>query len=191
MDIEDFQIIDEKTDAAETGPRHRFVDVDDVEDIENLWDYRSGGLHPLCIGDHLNHRYRVIYKLGQGTYSTVWMARDMIEDINVAIKVGGAYSNGASECRILSHLQAAEKTESQQLHANNLAIPLLKDHFYVQGPNGTHPCLVTQVASMSMKDACEVSDIGIFQLPVARAAAAQLACAIKYIHERGVVHGGK
>lgn len=39
-------------------------------------DYRPGGYHPVVLGDVFNNRYKVIRKLGEGSYSTVWLARD-------------------------------------------------------------------------------------------------------------------
>jgi hypothetical protein len=45
--------------------------------VENLEAYRPGGYHPLYLGDHLhNQRYTILRKLGYGSYSTVWLARD-------------------------------------------------------------------------------------------------------------------
>ena len=38
--------------------------------------YRPGGYHPVHIGDFVHERYKVIHKLGFGTFSTVWLARD-------------------------------------------------------------------------------------------------------------------
>jgi hypothetical protein len=38
-------------------------------------EYRPGGFHPVKIGDTFHHgKYRVIRKLGDGSYSTVWLA---------------------------------------------------------------------------------------------------------------------
>ena len=39
--------------------------------------YRPGGYHPVHLGDLYHQRYRVIHKLGFGSYSTVWLARDL------------------------------------------------------------------------------------------------------------------
>jgi non-specific serine/threonine protein kinase len=39
--------------------------------------YRPGGYHPVHLGDVFNNgQYKVIRKLGNGSYSTVWFARD-------------------------------------------------------------------------------------------------------------------
>lgn len=38
--------------------------------------YHPGGYHPVHIQDVFNNRYRVIRKLGYGSYSTVWLTVD-------------------------------------------------------------------------------------------------------------------
>lgn len=44
---------------------------------ENMNRYRSGGFHPVTIGDTFKGgKYEVIRKLGFGVYSTVWLCRD-------------------------------------------------------------------------------------------------------------------
>ncbi|PSR94657.1 hypothetical protein PHLCEN_2v4389 [Hermanssonia centrifuga] len=57
-------------------PQRRFrpSQLDHVEDLE---EYRPGGLHPVAIGDTFaSGRYRVLHKLGSGGTSTIWLARD-------------------------------------------------------------------------------------------------------------------
>ena len=63
-----------------------YASVDEVEDISR---YRPGGYHPVQIGDmfssfatphddpRLLPRYRILHKLGWGSYATVWLARDL------------------------------------------------------------------------------------------------------------------
>ena len=46
-------------------------------DLEDPHRYRPGGYHPVHLGDIYYERYRVIHKLGFGSYSTVWLARDL------------------------------------------------------------------------------------------------------------------
>lgn len=44
---------------------------------EGTDSYRVGGLHPVYVGDVYNDRYRVLNKIGYGSYSTVWLVRDL------------------------------------------------------------------------------------------------------------------
>ena len=46
-------------------------------EVESPDRYRPGGYHPVHLGDIYHQRYKVIHKLGFGTYSTVWLARDL------------------------------------------------------------------------------------------------------------------
>ena len=46
-------------------------------EAEPLHRYRRGGYYPAALGEYLKSgRYKVLYKLGWGGYSTVWAARD-------------------------------------------------------------------------------------------------------------------
>jgi serine/threonine-protein kinase SRPK3 len=50
--------------------------------------YYPGGLHPVYIGDKfIDERYQVLYKLGFGNWSTVWLARDHFKACYVALKI--------------------------------------------------------------------------------------------------------
>jgi len=48
-----------------------------IEGSEGAHGYLPGGYHPVHLGDIYCERYKVINKLGFGTYSTVWLARDL------------------------------------------------------------------------------------------------------------------
>src|SRR5215471_12673337 len=43
---------------------------------EWIEEYRPGGYHPVELGDVFENKYKVVRKLGYGSYSTVWLARD-------------------------------------------------------------------------------------------------------------------
>ncbi|KXJ84751.1 protein kinase, partial [Microdochium bolleyi] len=58
-----------------------------VDGVEHLSDYRPGGYHPIHIDDRLDKRYRIVHKLGHGTFSTAWLAVDEKTSKYVAIKV--------------------------------------------------------------------------------------------------------
>ncbi|EED16447.1 srpk, putative [Talaromyces stipitatus ATCC 10500] len=147
-----------------------------LEGVERLEYYRPGGYHPVKIGDEFHDRYRVIHKLGYGSYSTTWLAYDRELTKYLAIKVCTANSNPVHESRILSRLTSSC---GQSLNKpGRRMVPSILDNFTIKGPNGEHACYVTVPARGSlsaMKDA--------------RALAAQLALAVDYIHSQGVVHG--
>lgn len=47
------------------------------DNVENLEYYRKGGFHPIKLNDSLlDGRYSIVHKLGYGSFSTVWLAKD-------------------------------------------------------------------------------------------------------------------
>lgn len=160
-----------------------------IEDVENPGDYRPGGYHPIRIDHHLHNRYRVVHKLGHGTFSTVWLALDDQTSKFVAIKVGTADAD-KKEVDVLSQLMAGVEANCSHAAEKASMIPTVIDRFSFDGPNGTHPCFVTIPVRCSLMDAKEASDPWLFQLDVARSLAAQLTMAISLVHSRGYVHGG-
>ncbi|KAF4219466.1 hypothetical protein CNMCM6457_003032 [Aspergillus fumigatiaffinis] len=176
----------EKRSFTYTSGTGEYIPVDDVEKLER---YRPGGYHPITIGAWLNDRYRIVHKLGFGTYSTVWLARDQQTKNYVAIKITVAAGDPADsqESNILRQLGVAGlKTES---HAGATYIPRILDKFSISGPNGIHWCFVSAPGMMSLVEAKDASSVRLFQLPVARAIAAQLVQAVAFLHSQGIVHG--
>ncbi|KAG7087532.1 hypothetical protein E1B28_013491 [Marasmius oreades] len=158
-----------------------------IEHVESCERYCPGVYHPLNIGDILNSRYHIVNKLGFGTYSTVWLARDQSTSKYVAVKIPVANETcQGAERHILRLLSARESPFETSRHRD--IFPFLLDEFQVVGPNGTHRCLVTPPARMSVADARDESGDKPFQLPVARAIAAQLIQAVAFLHSKGIVH---
>ena len=145
------------------------------------------------IGDRLGQRYRVVHKLGHGSFSTAWLAIEEKASRYVALKVGTADAEtGRAEIHILSQLtRAAASYASLEGSGDKLSlIPSVLDHFDISGPNGTHPCLVTLPARCSLRDAKEASGSYLIQLDDARSLAAQLVTAVDLVYSQGYAHGG-
>ena len=73
-------------------------------------------------------------------------------------------------------------------------IQTLQDYFVVVGPNGSHFCLVYQLAgpsilSMSFSPG-RVAGSRRLRKDLAKKVAKQLACAVELMHNCGFVHGG-
>jgi serine/threonine protein kinase len=79
--------------------RFKHIDLGDFEDLE---DYRPGGYHPVHFHDRFKHdRYEVIRKLGDGAFSTVWLAIDHKDAVNHKSMVDGGYVYSFARCSAL------------------------------------------------------------------------------------------
>ncbi|KAL2018976.1 hypothetical protein VTK56DRAFT_10201 [Thermocarpiscus australiensis] len=112
-----------------------------VEDVERLEYYRPGGYHPIQIGDRFHERYRIVHKLGYGSFSTIWLARDEPLSRYVAVKVctADAIQQKHDEVDTLSRLSTAALPNGI---GGRFLVQVILDHFSIRGPNGTHCCLL-------------------------------------------------
>lgn len=158
------------------------------EGVENLEDYNPGGLHPFHLDEEYHDgRYRIVHKLGHGSYSTVWLAWDALRQTLAALKILRAdASEKITESVILARLAAGQADHPGRAH-----VATLIDSFSITGPNGHHQTIVTEAAAFSVAISKELSTTWMFPLPVARAVAAQVLQGLSYVHLCGVVHGGK
>ncbi|KZT32276.1 kinase-like protein, partial [Sistotremastrum suecicum HHB10207 ss-3] len=155
---------------------------------EKAYEYGPGGFHPVHIGDVYSTvastglpRYKVIAKLGRGGSATIWLASDLLLQSCVALKFNAARFTGRSQeisvmRRLLSTNPQASGTQS---------IIRLLDSFQVEGPNGIHEVLVTEVVL-----GYNVLRFSSRELPPAQKVAAELATGLEYIHSCDIVHGG-
>ncbi|OCH85614.1 kinase-like protein [Obba rivulosa] len=109
---------------------------------ESLEDYGPSGYHPVAIGDVLGSKYRVLSKLGWGIYSTVWLVQQQSDGPFSALKLMAAYVTDQPELHELEYLQRMR--DQSPTHPGHSHVLQLLDHFYHQGPNGKHLCLVTE-----------------------------------------------
>ncbi|KAL9104700.1 MAG: hypothetical protein Q9163_000378 [Psora crenata] len=167
--------------------RYRRPHLDNVEDVEK---YRKGGFHPIHLGDALKGgRYCVLHKLGHGGFSTVWLAHDKLQDRLVSLKMLTAEaSRQHKELRLLRRLD--EHVRAGPLRDSIIAT---LDDFTIDGPNGTHLCYVSQLGGPSVSAVSdspgEMAGTRRLRAPLARKLARQLAKAVSFIHDVGIVHG--
>ena len=161
---------------------------DPREEVENIEMYRAGGYHPVRLGDEFaSGRYSIIHKLGHGSYSTVWLARDHMASRYVSLKlVTAAASKLSSEAKIGHHLNQGKRNHPGRKHVLSLL-----DDFLIDGPNGQHQCLVGEVVGSSIVNTREFSEHRMLSLKTARDITAQLALGLAFLHSCGVIHGGE
>ncbi|KAB8292480.1 hypothetical protein EYC80_008194 [Monilinia laxa] len=151
--------------------------------------YGEGGFHPIHLDDTFKHdRYKVIHKLGHGGFATVWLARDNKRKRYVALKVlASRLSRASSEVEILRVMRSSPERVGKS-HVMSLL-----DHFFHQGPNGEHLCLVSEVGGPSIRRFNECPGLykGSRRLEafVARNVCLQAINGLDCIHNTGIVHG--
>ncbi|KAK9364304.1 hypothetical protein V1509DRAFT_650740 [Lipomyces kononenkoae] len=117
-------------------------------DAEPLYRYRKGGYHPITLGNFLkNGRYKILDKLGWRGYSTVWAARDQSEEAYAAVKVSVSERENNGGHRELQVMKELASIQPRPQH-----VMCLLDDFDLEGPNGTHKCLVFELLGPSIPD---------------------------------------
>ncbi|EEP77279.1 predicted protein [Uncinocarpus reesii 1704] len=160
-------------------------------EVEDLGKYKPGGYHPVVLGEVLpkpstsksrKPRYWILQKLGHGAFATVWLAKDLLGSLGyVALKINISRITGENnEIQILQWLQNSDHED--RLGYRNV-IHILDD-FTIQGPNGTHECIVTEVVA-PMKCFCDIPDFK----PRVKELSLQLMMGLSYLHSQGVTHG--
>ncbi|KAF2884397.1 hypothetical protein ILUMI_21776 [Ignelater luminosus] len=123
--------------------------------MENVEDYEPGGFMPVTQWQGIgpNNRFKIIRKLGFGTYSTVWMCKDEAkqDDTYYALKIlKAAYFAKASalrEIRILNHIRTKDSS-----HIGQNRFVSYYGYFTKRSINGKHHCLLNEIMGKSLFD---------------------------------------
>lgn len=152
-----------------------------TEEIEH---YEEGGFHPVHLGDTFDEgRYKVIQKLGFGGFSTVWLARDGIDNKWVALKIIDAEHSAPDFRSTTHHYTAAVAHGSERVVATSRK-------FAFEGPNGRHSCAVLPVLGPSLADLSYNFESRLTP-SFARNAAYEATRAISELHKDNICLGGK
>ncbi|KAF9008400.1 kinase-like domain-containing protein [Cyathus striatus] len=153
--------------------------------------YREGGLHPVDIGDTFNDRYKVHNKLGFGACSTIWLVEDLTLNRFASLKVIAAdVSAVSSELYVARHLKLQQ--EKPGSHPGKEHVIQIYDTFIIEGPNGTHHCIVAEILGITLaEDVTEIygDDNNHFPPNITKKVAGQVALGVAYLHKCGIVHG--
>lgn len=161
--------------------RGDFVDSDDECEIEaNAEDplaYDKGLYYPLCIGEVLADRYRIDHKLGHGGFSVVWMAHDLLDKRDVALKVMVPGHHAEHEYSMQREVIGMIRDTSRLL--------LFHDTFLLPSPHGRHRVLVFPLYGPNLRDYAREKVVTARMV-----AARQLLQALSQLHAGGIIHRG-
>ncbi|KAJ7445490.1 kinase-like domain-containing protein [Mycena galericulata] len=153
-------------------------------------EYRPGGYHPMKAGDILGARYEVIRKLGWGEYSTVWLVKPQASETYAAMKVMKAEVTDLPELHESDYLRrvlTADPTHPGFRHNLHLL-----DEFRLQGPNGRHLCLVTELLGERLDEYAKRFPHGRVPMAMIKMLSRQIINAILYLHEKcDIIHTGE
>ncbi|KAI5196597.1 hypothetical protein E4T39_07725 [Aureobasidium subglaciale] len=128
-----------------TFPNKGFISIsaDTKIEEETLPDYVASHFYPVRIGEILRDRYQIVGKLGFGGTSTVWLARDLRSAPFSFTTSADAHVSNYHQSHSDAELETYKRIENApQHHPGRTAIRTLLDYFEVQGPKGSHRCLV-------------------------------------------------
>ncbi|RYC55216.1 hypothetical protein CHU98_g10992 [Xylaria longipes] len=169
------------------SPKQLYFQPREIGDIEDIEDYRPGGLHPVDMFDMLlDDRFEVCHKLGSGGIATVWLCYEKAVKKWKAIKINAAdrSHDDSPELRV-EKLLAKSCDTSQLLENYHIAMPL--ETFWVEGPNGRHLCTVLPVLGPTLTEWRNIS----LGTDVARIndVCYQLTKGLGFLHSHGICHG--
>ncbi|KAI0542247.1 kinase-like domain-containing protein [Xylaria digitata] len=156
-------------------------DSDEAGEIEinaePIERYHSGCMYyPVCVGEVLDGRYRIVHKLGHGGFSTVWMAHDLRKEKTVALKILVSGKDGETEF--------LAQNKINQILGSAPYIVTFCDTFQVSGAGGDHHyILVMRLLGPNLDTRFREASMA-----ARMSAARQLLIALKTLHHVGIVH---
>lgn len=161
-------------------------DFSESED-EGTDDYRRGGYHAVRIGDSFkSRRYVVLRKLGWGHFSTVWLARDVLQQRYVALKIQKSaqhYTDAAmDEIAILKQIVAGDPDDKK-------GVVKLLDSFKHSGPNGHHVCMVFEFLGDNLLTLIKYFDYKGLPLQMVKQICYHVLVGLDYLHRQlSIIH---
>ncbi|KAJ5109140.1 protein kinase domain protein [Penicillium angulare] len=166
------------TDGFETVPPSEVLEEEQFE------RFKQGQYYPANIGEVLASRYQIIGKLGFGTTSTVWLARDLEGHRDVTLKIYTRDEDNLEEFHIYKQL-----SQGSSWHPGHPYIRKALDVFTIPSSRGNHPCLVQNPMWESFRDLLYRNSTHRFTEDLLKSGLSQIFLALDYLHtECKLVH---
>ncbi|CAK7231227.1 hypothetical protein SEUCBS140593_007854 [Sporothrix eucalyptigena] len=170
-------------------------DAGQLIEEENLPRYERTEYYPMHIGDIVGGHYQVVGKLGYGTTSTVWLARDLWskEKLYRVLKVHIHTAPYGHELSIFYHLKKPiqQEIDDKEEHPGRDHVRKLEDFFLVDGPHGEHAVFVMEPMGMSLGTMQARSPKQLFEPMLVKSAIDQVLLGLALLHGADVAHTGR
>jgi len=152
-------------------------------DSSNI-DYSKNGNE--LIGDVINNQYMLLYKIGYGSFSSVWLTYDIVNDQFFAIKIQTPddYDEGMRELEIYEKISKICKENK-----NIDTMMTLKNSFILKKDEEKYICMVMDLMAGSLYDIIKTDKYseGIPEESVNKVET-QLMDSLKLLHKVGIIH---
>lgn len=159
----------------------------DLEEVAEPWlkyDIKETSLvfYPICIGEILEERYLIEHKIGFGGLSTVWMAHDIHDKRDVALKImSSAEEWGENEIRMQNEIHRnVQDTSHLVTYLTTFLLPGNKGHCH-------HRVLVLPLMGPCLQPVI----IRKMSMVTRISAAKQLLATLENLHKVGIIHRGE
>ncbi|KAI3112896.1 hypothetical protein CBS147333_3404 [Penicillium roqueforti] len=156
----------------------------EVLDEERFEQFKQGQYYPADIGDIFSSKYQVVGKLGFGTTSTVWLARDLEARQYVTLQIYTRDEDNQEEFQIYKQLN-----QGSSWHPGHAHIRKDLDIFTIPRSGGDHSCLVQKPMWESFRDLLYRNPSHRFTEDLLKAGLMQVFLALDYMHTKcKIVH---
>lgn len=162
--------------------------------------YQADHFFPANPGDVLGGRFELKAKLGFGTSSTVWLARDKTGRLEgepyVAVKI--CTSNAGDRAGAQHELEVSKRI-IDCAHGDETkyeALLVVNDSFEVEGPCGLHLCLAIDLMReplwLTRRRICEADKVTTKTLVIFKVYILNMLAGLQYLHDGcNIIHTGK
>ncbi|KAJ4386535.1 hypothetical protein N0V93_009432 [Gnomoniopsis smithogilvyi] len=150
---------------------------------ETVPQYKAEKFYPVRLGEVLCSKYQIVAKLGFGTSSTIWLCRDLNEEIFHTVKVcttGEDYSNEVKASELVSSIEAE--------HPGKARLRVALDTFQIQGPHGSHQCLVFTPLGLTYTKFRTLFPNNALNKDLLQQSLLMILLGLDFLHQVGVIH---
>ncbi|KAK2796382.1 hypothetical protein FQN50_009572 [Emmonsiellopsis sp. PD_5] len=166
-------------------PTSGFYNIELSQKIEEekFPNYLAERYYPVSIGELFRSRYQVITKLGYGATSTIWLCRDLQENRYLTLKVNVRSKKPNPEVELSKYM--ASVTE---VHGGEKNIRQILDSFDIQGPHGTHCCVLYEPTGIDISTFIHRLESEALPEILLRVTTRVVLIALDYLHQLDIIH---